>query len=119
MIGTKFLATWCSKENSGTGSAASNSAIRIEDDELAHVMELLNDGDGQSGGSNEQWEAVIDKQSDAVAYTAKRRDPKVCTDINLKGPIYTRSPFRQLMIWFYFWGIRPQPLYFTQLQYEL
>ena len=51
-------------------------------------MELLNDGGGQSGGSNEQWEAVIDKQSDAVAYTAKRRDPKVCGDTNLKGPIY-------------------------------
>lgn len=65
-----------SKEKSGTGSAASNSAIRIVDDELAHVMELLNDGDGQSDGSNEQWEAVIDKQSGAVAYTAKRRDPK-------------------------------------------
>lgn len=86
------------------------------DDELAHVMELLNDGDGQSDGSNEQWEAVIDKQSDAVAYTAKRRDPKVCADINLKGPIYTcvmallfkgafiytQPPFRWLMVWFYF-----------------
>lgn len=78
---------------------------------MAHVMELLNNSGGQSGGSNEQWEVVIDKQSDTVAYTAKRRDPKVCTNIHTRvvGFIFKGHlsavlvlVFVNYFLWFYF-----------------
>ncbi|KAG0585118.1 hypothetical protein KC19_3G259900 [Ceratodon purpureus] len=54
------------------GSAASTPA-RVTEEDLAQVLEFLSQDDN---GIDGQWEDVVDKQSDSVAYTAKRRDPK-------------------------------------------
>lgn len=50
-----------------------STTVRVTEEDLAQVLGILSQDDS---GVDGQWEDVIDKQSDSVAYTAKRRDPK-------------------------------------------
>jgi hypothetical protein len=56
------------------GCRIESTTVRVTEEDLAQVLEILSQDDS---GVDGQWEDVIDKQSDSVAYTAKRRDPKV------------------------------------------
>ncbi|CAK9198494.1 unnamed protein product, partial [Sphagnum troendelagicum] len=54
-------------------SPTSTCSVNITNEELQYFMEVL----GENGNGDEQaWEEVLEKKSDTVAYSAKRRDPK-------------------------------------------
>jgi hypothetical protein len=53
-------------------------SVQITDEELHNFIEVLRKEEGIDSGDDEpQWENTVEKKSHIVAYSAKRRDPKV------------------------------------------
>jgi hypothetical protein len=63
-----------SDESMVSADSQQKSSVNITNEELQYFMEVL----GENGNGDElAWEEVLEKKSDTVAYSAKRRDPKV------------------------------------------
>jgi hypothetical protein len=63
-----------SDESMVSADSQQKSSVNITNEELQYFMEVL----GENGNGDElAWEEVVEKKSDTVAYSAKRRDPKV------------------------------------------
>jgi hypothetical protein len=62
-------------------------SVQIADEELHNFIEVLRKEEGIDNGDDEpQWENTVEKKSHSVAYSAKRRDPKVSKIPSRKSP---------------------------------
>jgi flagellar biosynthesis/type III secretory pathway M-ring protein FliF/YscJ len=63
-------------------------SVQITDEELYNFLEVLRkEEDFDNGDDEPQWENTVEKKSHIVAYSAKRRDPKVSKIRSRKSPI--------------------------------
>lgn len=62
-------------------------SVQITDEELHNFIEILRKEEDIDNGDDEpQWENTVEKKSHIVAYSAKRRDPKVSKIPSRKSP---------------------------------
>jgi hypothetical protein len=62
-------------------------SVQITDEELHNFIEVLRkDEDIDNDDDEPQWENTVEKKSHVVAYSAKRRDPKVSKITSRKSP---------------------------------
>ncbi len=62
-------------------------SVQITDEELYNFLEVLRkEEDFDNGDDEPQWENTVEKKSHIVAYSAKRRDPKVSKIPSRKSP---------------------------------
>ncbi|CAK9232719.1 unnamed protein product [Sphagnum troendelagicum] len=76
---------------------ASACSVQITDEELYNFLEVLRkEEDFDNGDDEPQWENTVEKKSHIVAYSAKRRDPKVSKIQYLSSTVFENCSTRLL-----------------------